>query len=78
MLMNTVFMVIQIITSIVLIASILLQPGKSAGLSGAIGGGAEQIWGKQKGKGIEEIMAKITKIGAIVFIISSLAMVYLQ
>jgi preprotein translocase subunit SecG len=78
MLMNTVFMVIQIITSIILIASILLQPGKSAGLSGAIGGGAEQIWGKQKGKGIEEIMAKITKIGAIVFIISSLAMVYLQ
>ncbi len=78
MLMNTVFMVIQIITSLILIASILLQPGKSAGLSGAIGGGAEQIWGKQKGRGIEEIMAKITKIGAIVFIISSLAMVYLQ
>lgn len=76
--MNTVFMVIQIITSIILIASILLQEGKSAGLSGAIGGGAEQIWGKQKGRGIEEIMAKITKIGAIVFIISSLAMVYLQ
>ncbi|HKL10991.1 MAG TPA: preprotein translocase subunit SecG [Clostridia bacterium] len=76
--MSTVFMVIQIITSIILIASILLQPGKSAGLSGAIGGGAEQIWGKQKGRGIEEIMAKITKIGAIVFIISSLAMVYLQ
>jgi len=71
-------MVIQIITSIILIASILLQPGKSAGLSGAIGGGAEQIWGKQKGKGVEAIMAKITKIGAIVFIISSLAMVYLQ
>lgn len=76
--MNTVIMVIQIITSIILIASILLQPGKSAGLSGAIGGGAEQIWGKQKGRGIEEVMAKITKIGAIVFIISSLAMVYLQ
>ncbi len=76
--MSTVFMVIQIITSIILIASILLQPGKSAGLSGAIGGGAEQIWGKQKGRGIEEIMARITKIGAIVFIISSLAMVYLQ
>lgn len=78
MLMNTVFMVIQIVTSIILIISILLQPGKSAGLSGAIGGGAEQIWGKQKGKGIEALMAKITKIGAIVFIISSLAMVYLQ
>lgn len=76
--MNTVFMVIQIITSIILIVSILLQPGKSAGLSGAITGGAEQIWGKQKGRGIEELMAKITKIGAIVFIISSLAMVYLQ
>ena len=46
--MQVVFMIIQVIASLILIASILLQSGKSAGLSGAISGGAEQLWGKQK------------------------------
>lgn len=71
-------MVIQFITSIVLIASILLQSGKSAGLSGSITGGAEQLWGKQKGRGFEELLGRITSISAICFIIMSIILVYLQ
>ena len=44
-------MILLSLASIILIASILLQSGKSAGLSGAIGGGAEQHFGKKKSKG---------------------------
>ncbi len=76
--MKTVFMIIQVIASIILIASILLQSGKSAGLSGAISGGAEQLWGKQKGRGYEELLGRITTIGAVLFIITSIILVYLQ
>lgn len=76
--MKTVFMVIQVIASLILIISILLQSGKSAGLSGSIGGGAEQIFGKQKARGYDELLAKITKYGAGAFIICSLILVYLQ
>ena len=76
--MRTVFMIIQAIASIILIASILLQSGKSAGLSGSIAGGAEQLWGKQKGRGYEELLSKVTTIGAIAFIITSIILVYLQ
>lgn len=76
--MKTVFMIIQVIASLILIVSILLQSGKSAGLSGAIAGGAEQLWGKQKGRGYETLLGKITTIGAIVFIITSIILVYLQ
>ncbi|QXM05692.1 preprotein translocase subunit SecG [Crassaminicella indica] len=76
--METVFMIIQVIASIILIASILLQSGKSAGLSGSIAGGAEQLMGKQKGRSYETLLSKVTSIGAGVFIITSIVLVYLQ
>ena len=76
--MQVVFMVIQVIASLILIASILLQSGKSAGLSGAISGGAEQFLGKQKGRGFEGLLSRITTVGAALFIITSIILVYLQ
>jgi preprotein translocase subunit SecG len=71
-------MVIQVIASLILIVSILLQSGKSAGLSGSIAGGAEQLFGKNKGRGYDELLARVTKIGAVAFILCSLILVYLQ
>lgn len=76
--MKTFFMVIQVVSSLILIASILLQSGKSAGLSGAITGGAEQLMGKKKGRGLEDTLSKITLVGACAFIITSVVLVYLQ
>ncbi len=65
--------VLLVVSSLVLIASILLQSGRSAGLSGSIGGGAEQLFGKQKAQGYDALFEKITKISAALFIVSSLA-----
>jgi preprotein translocase subunit SecG len=76
--MNIVLTGLLIISSLILIASILLQSGKSAGLSGSIGGGAEQIWGKNKARDYDEKFDKVTKISAIVFIASALLMSWLQ
>jgi preprotein translocase subunit SecG len=64
--------------SLVLIASILFQSGNSAGLSGSIGGGAEQLFGKKKSKGYEAILSKITVVGAAVFILCTLVLVALE
>ncbi len=61
-----------IITSIALIAIVLLQEGRSAGLSGAIAGGADTFLGKNKGKTIESKLVLITKILAVVFFVVSL------
>ncbi|NLK72797.1 MAG: preprotein translocase subunit SecG [Clostridiales bacterium] len=71
-------MVLQLIASLILIASILLQSGKSAGLSGSIGGGAEQLFGKKKGRGYDTLLSKITAIGAAVFIVCSVLLVITQ
>ena len=75
--MNTALMVGQVIVSIVLIASILLQSGKSAGLSGSISGGAEQLMGRQ-GKGYESLLNKVTTVAAVLFIVIALVLVAIQ
>ena len=76
--MKTVLMILIIISSIVLIASILFQSGNSAGLSGSIGGGAEQLFGKKKSKGYEALLEKVTAIGAVLFIVLSLVIVTME
>ncbi len=76
--MKTFLMVVLAIASLILIASILLQSSNSAGLSGSIGGGAEQLFGKKKSQGYEGILAKITAFAAALFIILSLVLVTLE
>ena len=73
--MKTFLMILLAIASIILIASVLLQSGNSAGLSGSIAGGAEQLFGKKKSKGYEAILAKVTAIGAVAFIVLALIIV---
>ena len=75
--MKTLLMVLLALASIVLIASVLLQSGNSAGLSGSIAGGAEQLFGKKKSKGYEAILEKVTTVGAALFVVLSLVIVTL-
>ncbi|MFO7886945.1 MAG: preprotein translocase subunit SecG [Eubacteriales bacterium] len=67
-----------IISSLILIASILLQSGKSAGLSGDIAGGGESLWGKNKGRSYEGLLEKLTTASAVFFILMALALAALQ
>lgn len=60
--------IVFIIICIALVAIVLLQEGKSAGL-GAIAGGAETYWGKNKGRSMEGTLVKMTKYLVIAFIV---------
>jgi len=73
--MRTFLVIVQFIVCITLIISVLLQPGKSAGLSGSIAGGAEQLFGKQRSKGYEALFAKVTTVSAILFMVFSVMLV---
>jgi preprotein translocase subunit SecG len=66
--------VVLLISSVVLIAVVLMQPGKSAGLSGAITGGAETFFGKNKAKSYEGKLVLITKLTSGAIFIISLAL----
>lgn len=76
--MELVVKIFLILASLVLIASILLQSGKSAGMSGEIAGGAESIWGKNKGRSFEGKLEKLTSASAVIFVIASLILLALQ
>ena len=76
--MQTLLMIILALASVVLIISILMQSSNSAGLSGSIGGGAEQLFGKKKSQGYEGILNRISTVSAILFIILSLILVMME
>ena len=71
--LKIVLTVVQVILSLFLIATILLQPGKQAGLSGAISGAADSFLSKNKAKSWDARLAKITTVVAILFVILTLA-----
>lgn len=58
--MHTLIIVLLIIDCIALVTVVLLQEGKSNGLSGAISGGAEQLFGKQKQRGVDLFLHRLT------------------
>lgn len=70
----TVVRVIHLILSIILIAVVLLQSGKAQGLSGAIAGGSETFFGKNKGRTIDAILSKWTSVVAIAFLATSIVL----
>lgn len=67
--MANVINIILVIDAIIMIVFIVLQSGKSAGLSGAISGGAEQLFGKQKARGMDLVLHRGTVITASLFFV---------
>lgn len=74
--MQLFFTILLLLDALALITVILLQQGKSAGLSGAIAGGAEQLMGKQKGRGIDRLLHNITRILAALFMILAVVVAF--
>lgn len=64
--------IILLLLSVAIIVLVLLQEGKSAGLSGAIAGGAETFFGKNKSRTMESKLVLTTKIIAISFFVLAL------
>ena len=66
--LKTILTILFIIISLVITVVILMQEGKSAGL-GAISGAADTYWGKNKGRSMEGILVKITRVCVILFLV---------
>ena len=66
--------VLQLLAALVVVAAVLLQSGKSQGLSGAIGGIADTYLSKAKAKSIDAKLARATKWFAAAFIVLTLVL----
>ncbi|HEY8350082.1 MAG TPA: preprotein translocase subunit SecG [Clostridiales bacterium] len=67
--------ILHVIISLAMVVIVLLQSGKSAGLSGTIAGGAETFFGKNKGRTLDAILSKYTSAVAVAFLITSVVLV---
>ena len=72
--MKLVLSVALVVVSLALIAVVMLQSGQSAGLSGAIAGGADTFLSKNKAKSLDAKLAKMTKWVAIAWVLITLAL----
>lgn len=68
--------ILMVVLCVALVASILLQSGRSAGLSGVITGGSDQVVNR-KNKGMDSLLAKVTVVVAILFFLTALLIAYL-
>ncbi len=69
-----IFTVLQVLSGLAVTAIVLMQSGKSAGLSGAIAGGAENFFAKGKAKTWDDKLAKATKWFALAFVLLTLVL----
>lgn len=71
--LKTVISILYIIVSVALVILVLMQEGKAQGL-GSIAGAAETYWGKNKGRSMEGVLVKITRVLAVLFLLLTMAL----
>lgn len=68
--------ILQLICGLAIIVAVLVQSGKSAGLSGAIGGVADSFLAKNKAKTMDAKLARATKwIGAVFLVLTLILLI---
>ena len=65
--------IVFVLDCIALSVVVLLQEGKNAGL-GALSGASDTYWSKNKGRSIEGKLEKVTKYGALLFLVLALVL----
>ena len=72
--LKAIITIIYVIICIALVVVVLMQEGKSAGLTGSINGVADTYWGKNRGRSMEGALEKFTKYLALGFIVLSVVL----
>ncbi|WP_027106370.1 preprotein translocase subunit SecG [Ligilactobacillus ceti] len=67
-----------LITSVLIIIAVMMQPAKTDDAASSFSGGASELFSKQKPRGFEAFMQKVTTVLGLVFFVLSLALVYIS
>ena len=71
---RAILMVLFVLVCIALTVVALMQEGKSNGLGSAIGGMADSYWSKNKGRSMEGMLVKLTRIFVILFLVIAMVL----
>ncbi|MDR3310522.1 MAG: preprotein translocase subunit SecG [Oscillospiraceae bacterium] len=72
--MKVLLIAIDVVVCLILLAVVTLQSGKTAGLSGAIGGGSDTYLAKTRSKSLDSRLSRATKWIAGAFILLTLVL----
>ncbi|MCL6596936.1 MAG: preprotein translocase subunit SecG [Firmicutes bacterium] len=70
--MHALVWVFTVLIAVAIVVSVLLQSGRTYGLSGAVIGGAESMFGRRRG--LDEVLARVTTVLGILFLAMMLLM----
>jgi len=76
--LTTVLLILQLLSAVAIVVIVLFQSGKSAGLSGAIGGGSDTFLSRNKAKSRDAKLARATKWFGLAFAVLTLVIGILQ
>ncbi|WP_057742275.1 preprotein translocase subunit SecG [Liquorilactobacillus capillatus] len=76
--MYNLLLTLLMIDSVLIIIAVMMQPAKTDNASTALSGGAADLFSKQKPRGFEAFMQKVTVVLGVIFFVLSLALVYIS
>jgi len=68
---------VMIVLSILIIISVMMQPSKQNSAASAFTGGADQLFGKQKSRGFEAVMQRVTAVLGTVWAVLAVMLAFL-
>ena len=74
---QTVFTILLLVSSVALIVSVLLQKGDADGINALTGGSTNSFLGKNKGSTVQGKLTMFTKVSAIAFVVLGLILILL-
>lgn len=75
--MVTALSIVMIVASLFLICVVLLQSGAQQGI-GAVSGGAETFFGAGKASAADKVLARVTSLVGVIFVIVALALNFIH
>ncbi|GAK48501.1 preprotein translocase subunit SecG [Secundilactobacillus oryzae JCM 18671] len=76
--MYNLLMTILLVVSVLIIIAVMMQPAKQSDAMSALSGGADELFSRQKARGFEAFMQKVTVVLGVIFFVDALALVYLS
>lgn len=72
------FFGLMLVISVLIIIAVMMQPSKQNSAASAFTGGADQLFGKQKARGFEAVMQKVTAFLGLAWVVVALILAYLS
>ena len=76
--MENLILNLLLIDSILIVIAVMMQPSKQQDALSALSGGSGDLFGKQKARGFEAFMQKVTVVLGALFFVFAISLVYLS